>query len=549
MITKSLTISTTNITLKSEDEQYDIMQNFAKLLDSAKLPIQILFSCSKYNLKNKKTKIKNEDYDKFLKKIITKNNIFDREFKIILNNEDEEELDNYIEIVKRYIKLCGLRCLKIENIKAKDYIPQELNRNYAIFDSIYYQTFYIFNYPRYCHFGWLDDIYNFNINMDISMNIEPVSNYDAIKYLEHKIAVNAANSSINEDNDRLSDEYDEYIVSAMNMRDEIFKKEGRMYLLSFYITLKSKNKKDLLVNSQKIKFLLKSKGITVSSCIFRHDDGYRCTREINSDILNKKYNLTTKSLKYFFPFLSNHIIDKDGVFFGMNLLTPGPIFLNPFIYNSALMLVLGKVGGGKTYTIQLFVLRLAYMGVQIDIWDKTNFEYNSILKLTNLSNIKVHCYETIEEYECMIENYIKEMNDNLYNLKQRILIIDEGYQFLKSSKICDGINTISLSGRKYFQGLCFITQMIEHIQNENILSLLRQSSIKVLMQMELNAAKVVQKELYLTDNEVRFLSSAYQEGILFAGSNRTQFKALASEKEDKVITTDPNKRILNEVIV
>ena len=45
MITKSLTISTTNITLKSEDEQYDIMQNFAKLLDSAKLPIQILFSC------------------------------------------------------------------------------------------------------------------------------------------------------------------------------------------------------------------------------------------------------------------------------------------------------------------------------------------------------------------------------------------------------------------------------------------------------------------------------------------------------------------------
>ena len=245
------------------------------------------------------------------------------------------------------------------------------------------------------------------------MNIEPVSNYDAIKYLEHKIAVNAANSSINEDNDRLSDEYDEYIVSAMNMRDEIFKNEGRMYLLSFYITLKSKNKKDLLVNSQKIKFLLKSKGITVSSCIFRHDDGYRCTREINSDILNKKYNLTTKSLKYFFPFLSNHIIDKDGVFFGMNLLTPGPIFLNPFIYNSALMLVLGMVGGGKTYTIQLFVLRLAYMGVQIDIWDKTNFEYNSILKLTNLSNIKVHCYETIEEYECMIENYIKEMNDNL----------------------------------------------------------------------------------------------------------------------------------------
>lgn len=548
MIIKSITVSTTNIILKSENEKIDIAQNFSRLLDSAKNPIQILFSCSKYNLRDKKTKIKNEDYDKFLKKIISKNNIFDREFKIILSDEDENELDNYIEIVKRYIKLCGLRCLKVENIKIKDYIPNELNVNNVKVENLYYQTFYIFDYPRYCYFGWLDDIYNFNVNMDISMNIEPIKNYDAIKYLEHKVAINSANSIINEEHNKLSDEYDEYILSAMNMRDEIFKNEGKMYFLSFYITLKCKSKQDLVINCQKMKFLLKSKGISISSCIFRQDDGYRCTREINNDILGKKYNLTTKTLKYFFPFLSNHIIDKDGVFFGMNLLTPGPIFLNPFIYNSALMLVLGKVGGGKTYTIQLFVLRLAYMGVKIDIWDKTNFEYNNILKLTNLDNIKVHCYETIEEYENMMESYIDEMNKNLYNLEKRILIIDEGYQFLKSKKICDGINLISLSGRKYFQGLCFITQMIEHIQNESILSILRQASIKVLMQMELNSAKAVQKELYLTDNEVNFLSSAYQEGILFAGSNRTQFKALASEKEDKVITTDPNKRLLNEVI-
>lgn len=543
---KSIEISSTNILFKSDEEQITIIENFCKFLDTIDSPIQILFSSSKYVIKDKKMKIQNDEYDKFLKKIILKNNILQRDFKLILYHNDEDYLNNQIEMIKIYFKQCGLMCDNIKEEKSENYIPEHMNRKYVKFNKKYYETFYIHDYPRYSYCGWLHEIYNSDIDCDISMNICPSQNHESVKYLEQKAALNVANSSIDEDNDKFSDQYDENIDSAMSMRDEIFKNEGKMFFISLYITVKGKTLQELKKNRQLIKMITTGKGIKLYSCYLRQDDGYRCTRPINNDLLNKKYNITTKSLKYFFPFLSSHIIDKDGVLIGKNLLTPGLIFLNPFIYNSALMFVLGKVGGGKTYTIQLLVLRLAYMGVKIDIWDKTKFEYYNLLKLVNLDNIKVHSYDTIEEYENHIENYVRDMNNNLNKLEQRFLIIDEGHYFTKNSqKICDNINIISLTGRKFFQGLCFITQMIEHISDENILSVLRQASIKILMQMEVNSAKVVQKELDLTDNEVRFLASANQEGILIAGSKRVQFKAMASEKEDKIITTDPSKRIIN----
>lgn len=544
---KIIKVSATNILFKSNNEQDLIMTNFAKMLNSLKLPIQILFKTNNYNLRNKKLKIENQDYDKFLKSLVKENSFYDKEFYLVINNEDEQLVYSSMEIIKKYLKTCKLTCEEIKCKDLEEYIPDEFKSGYTKFKEYYTKTFYVEDWPYSAYCGWLTDIYNSELNIDISMNIEPINREESLKYLERKIAQNASNIIINDEDNLLSDEYDEYIKSAFRMREEILKNDGKMFFMSFYITLKEKTIDKLNKQTDLLKSLLSSMGIKSFSCLFRQDDGYRITEPIGNDILNKKYNFTTNVLKYFFPFISMHIMDEDGVLIGENLLTPGLIFLNPFIYNSALMFVLGKVGGGKTYLIQLLVLRLAYMGVQIDIWDQTNLEYQNLLKLCKLPNVKVHSYNSIELYEEEMIKYLDSMKDNLHELNPRMLIIDEGWKFISSDIICNGINEISLTGRKAYQGLCFITQMIEHLNDERILSILRQASIKAIMQMEPNSAKVVKDQLDLTQEEYSFLISAQHEGILFAGSKHVQFKALASKKEDKIITTDPRKRLKNKM--
>jgi type IV secretory pathway VirB4 component len=227
---------------------------------------------------------------------------------------------------------------------------------------------------------------------------------------------------------------------------------------------------------------------------------------------------------------------------GDNLLNNSLVFLDPFKYNSALMFVLGKVGSGKSYLVKLLALRLLYMGVEVDIWDKTG-EYEPLKQLTNLSNLHVHHYDTIEEYQKHMQKYILEMDSNV-RLKKRFLIIDEFWEYLDNNYIMAKIEYISRTGRKKHQGLCVITQLIEDLnKSQRAKSILRMASIKTLMQMEPNAAKVVQNILDITDEEVNFLISAQNEGILFAGSRHVQFKAAASEEEDIIIDTNPENRV------
>jgi hypothetical protein len=543
-ITKSIKVSATNILFKSENEQLLIIENFAKMLNSLTIPIQILCTSQDINPNDWKLKIHNEQYYEFLKEKISQNQMTQKEFKIIVSYHDETVLDNTLKIIQRCLKTCHLEYENIEDIKNIDIIPHSMTQNYVKIDNYYCKTLYTYNWPHMCSLGWLNDIYNNDTNINISMFIHPVSKQDALKYLNKKLAQNVSNSVIEDEDGTIDgDQYDENIASAILMRDELYKNNGKFFYMSYYVTVKSQTVKQLSKSYDYIKTVLEGMDIETYDCYLLEDEGYKCTQPLGLDLLNKKYNFTTQPLKYFFPFITSNIIDKEGVLIGENLLNSGLVFLNPFKYNSALMFVIGKVGGGKTYLVQLLCLRLLFMGVQVDIWDREG-EYLPLKTLSNLPNLKIHHYKDNLQYKNELRKYLRDMDENRTKLQPRFLIIDEFWKYLDDDEIVKGINDIALTGRKKYQGLCVISQMIEHLmESDKALSIVRMASIKALMQMEPNAAKAVQRVLDLTDQEVNFLISAQHEGILFAGSRHVQFKALASEVEDEIITTDPVRRL------
>ena len=543
-IVKSFKVSATNILLKSENEQFLIIENFSKMLNSVTIPIQILCTSEDINPNDWKLKIYNQKYYEFLKEKIEENKITQKEFRIIVSYHDEIVLDNTIKVIQRCLKTCRLDYEETDEIKQSEIIPNIMNPNYVKINDYYCKTLYVHNWPHLCSLGWLNDIYNNDSNINVSMFIHPVNKQEAIKYLNKKLAQNVSNSILEDEDGTVdADQFDDNITSAIMMRDELYKNNGKFFYMSYYITVKSSSLNQLNKDYDYIKTVLEGMDIESNDCYLLEDEGFKCTQFLGFDFLNKKYNFTTQPLKYFFPFITSNIIDKEGVLIGENLLNGGLIFLNPFKYNSALMFVLGKVGGGKTYLIQLLCLRLLFMGIQVDIWDQEG-EYLPLKQLSNLSNLKIHCYKDNSAYRNELQKYLKEMDENGTKLQPRFLIIDEFWKYLDDDEIVRGINRIALTGRKKYQGLCVISQMIEHLlENDKVLSIVRMASIKALMQMEPNAAKVVQQILDLTDQEVSFLVSAQHEGILFAGSRHVQFKALASEEEDKLITTDPIRKL------
>ena len=213
MIAKTIKVSATNILFKSKNEQVLIIESFAKLINSINIPIQILCESQDFDLNELRLKIHNDEYYKLIESKIIHNKITMKEFKIIVSHHDEIIIENNIKIIQRNLKNCGLDIDDVECVIKENFIPQELTSKYVKYDNYYCKTMFVNNYPYMCSLGWLNDIYNNELNVNISMFINPVVKPQALKYLNRKLAENFSNAILDEEVN--VNEFDEiYIIDV-----------------------------------------------------------------------------------------------------------------------------------------------------------------------------------------------------------------------------------------------------------------------------------------------------------------------------------------------
>jgi len=129
------------------------------------------------------------------------------------------------------------------------------------------------------------------------------------------------------------------------------------------------------------------------------------------------------------------------------------------------------------------------------------------------------------------------------DLRKRLLVVDEAWYMMKSEDTASFLYGIAKRGRKYYVGLCTITQDVEDfLRSPYGLPMLTNSSIQFLMKQSPTSVDVVQKTFNLTDEEkYLLLESNIGEGIFFAGLKHVAIKVIASYTEDQIITSDPSQ--------
>lgn len=128
-------------------------------------------------------------------------------------------------------------------------------------------------------------------------------------------------------------------------------------------------------------------------------------------------------------------------------------------------------------------------------------------------------------------------------LKKRLLIVDEAWWMMKSEDTASFLFSIAKRGRKYFLGLCTITQDVgDFMKNPYGTAIVTNSSIQILLKQSPSAMDVLQKTFNLTDEEkYLLLESGIGEGIFFAGLKHVAIQIVASYTEDQIITSDPSQ--------
>ncbi len=143
----------------------------------------------------------------------------------------------------------------------------------------------------------------------------------------------------------------------------------------------------------------------------------------------------------------------------------------------------------------------------------------------------------------IITHYI--WNEVRHELKKRLLIIDEAWWMMKSEDTASFLYSLAKRGRKYYLGVCTITQDVEDfLKSPYGLPILTNSSLQLLLKQSPTTINALQQTFNLTDEEKYLLLEAgVGEGLFFAGMKHVAIKIVASYTEDQIITSDPSQLI------
>lgn len=143
----------------------------------------------------------------------------------------------------------------------------------------------------------------------------------------------------------------------------------------------------------------------------------------------------------------------------------------------------------------------------------------------------------------IITHYI--WNAIRHELKKRLLIVDEAWSMMKSEDTASFLYSLAKRGRKYYLGVCTITQDVEDfLRSPYGKPILTNSSMQLLLKQSATSIDVLQKTFNLTDEEKYLLLEAgVGEGLFFAGLKHVAIKIVASYTEDQIITSDPSQLI------
>lgn len=281
----------------------------------------------------------------------------------------------------------------------KDYIsPSYINLNnpkYLEIDGLYYSGIIIVDYLREQNDLILKNLIETNEDIYISVYYEKQDTYKVIKDLTYNIG------NVSVDLEKISKARQDAEIAAFTYNDaKYIRKEMQinneeLYFIYTYITIFSKDKKELENKMNKIEGLIRSQGLALKKAYFRQEQVFQACIPlmINSkDIKNvAKRNILTSSIPATYPFISSSIFDKKGIFIGTNLYNESLVFIDKYDrekYKNSNMCIFGTSGSGKSYFTKLMILRTSLFGIEQYVIDPDR-EYDSLSKNLNGTIIKL----------------------------------------------------------------------------------------------------------------------------------------------------------------
>ncbi len=295
----------------------------------------------------------------------------------------DKEKKEYIEAEKIYQE--GLAVIK--DLIAPS--SMEIQYDSIRLDGFYARSFYVFAYPRYLDVNWLAPVINFDVTMDVSQYIYPISSEQIMKTLKKKVAQMQSSIRINAEKGQVRDPaLETALEDAEQLRTEIQRGQEKFFQFALYFTVYAKSEKKLEKIAKQLESLLAGKLVMTKRCQLQAEHGFNAALPMCLDELYVIRNMNTGPLSTTFPFTSSDLTSDKGILYGINRHNDSLVIFDRFALENANSVVFAKSGAGKSYAVKLEILRLMMMGTDVIVIDPEN-EYEALTTVVGGSYLRL----------------------------------------------------------------------------------------------------------------------------------------------------------------
>lgn len=252
--------------------------------------------------------------------------------------------------------------------------PQKIelmNASHLVIDGKYYTFAYIMSdgYPSIVNTGWINLLINTCEGIDIDIFFTKINREKVEMQLGRMIRINRSKQKDTSDTSTESFAVQNLISSGFYILKNLANGED-FYNVNVLITITADNLKTLNFRYKELERMLKTNYIKLKRLNFQMEESFISSLplcSLHKDIARKsKRNVLSRGAASFYPFISSEIQDEKGIMLGVNQGNNSLVCVDVFgnTHANANGAILGQSGYGKTFTAQLFAIRMRLQNIQ-----------------------------------------------------------------------------------------------------------------------------------------------------------------------------------------
>ena len=329
---------------------------------------------------------------------------------------------------KRKLKAMTNQAVKIafgtqDQVDLISYAGLKEESSYLQINDRFVRTMFVSGYPYVASTGWLNNLINFNHDIDISYHIEQVDPLTALPKLIRKITeLESTKRTMLKEGKVIGSEITDPLESAMELKDKIQRGMEKLFQISIYMTIRAESLIELNKVTKLLETVMQTRLFYIKPATFQQIEGLQSILPRAENRLAQKRNLDSSSAALTFPFVSSELVQESGILYGINKSNNSLVIIDRYSLNNANSIIFAQSGSGKSYTAKVEILRHLMQGTKVIIIDPER-EYKQLaasvggtyIKLSATSKEKINPFQ-FTQHTVTAENNLSEHIQDLTEL-------------------------------------------------------------------------------------------------------------------------------------